>query len=138
MMNKRGYIKTLEAVISIVGILLFTFGVTPREIPNPNEAPFVVETALKYVTSTISSDENLRQEILNGGGDASVKDLLDKNVPVGYTSEYKICLETTCLAETPPPDVSVYSDDVILAGADAGGATKAYIIRIWMWQSVPA
>lgn len=138
MMNKRGYIKTLEAVISIVGILVFTFGVTPREIPNPNEVPFVVDTALKYVTSAISSDDTIRQQVLNGVGDASLKGMLDNNVPVGYTYEYKICTETTCLAENPPPNVSVYSDDVILAGVDVGSIAKAYIIRIWMWQPAPA
>ncbi len=139
-MNKRGYIKTLEAVISIVGILIFTFGITPRELSNPNEVPFVVENALKYVTSTTSSDEAIRQQVLNGdpAGNESIMALIVANVPSGYAYEVQVCSETTCLAQTPPPNVSVYSDDIIIAGTDGAGVAKAYIIRIWMWQSMPA
>lgn len=140
MMNKRGYIKTLEAVISIVGILIFTFGMTPRELSNPNEVPFVVENALKYVMSTISSEESIRQQVFNGdpAGNESIFSLIVANVPPGYAYEVQVCSETTCLAQTPPPNVSVYSDDIIIAGTDASGDAQVYIIRVWMWQAAQA
>lgn len=138
MMNRRGYIKTLEAVISIVGILFFTLSVTPRELPNPNEVPFMVGNALSYVTATLESDEAIRSQVLNSMGNESINALISNNVPSGYSYEFQVCKDTTCLAQTPPPDVSVYSEDIIIAGTDASGDPQVYIIRVWMWQAAQA
>ncbi|RME55002.1 hypothetical protein D6777_02000 [Candidatus Woesearchaeota archaeon] len=147
MVNKKGYIKTLEAVISIVGILLFTIGVTPREIPNPNEIPFVVQNAQDYIIEQLQL-EPYRQKVLDmnfdAGGEVVVDDkfldandtitnLVQNNLPPSYSYEFKICSTTTCLAKNPPIGVSVYSDDVMLAGLNSAGEPKVRIVRVWFW-----
>ncbi|MEA3378192.1 MAG: hypothetical protein U9Q69_00990 [Nanoarchaeota archaeon] len=137
MMNKRGYLKTLEAVISIVAILLFTFGVTPSEMHNPHETPFTVENSFDYITETLENDDTYRDKILNSDNDFqaandSITNLVINNLPPGYGYEFKICDETTCLAENPPLDASVYSDDVIIAGTPEI-EPEIKIVRIWFW-----
>lgn len=144
-MNKKGYIKTLEAVIAIVAILVFTFGVTPRETPNPNQVPFVVKNAEDFITSTLANNDNMRQFVLNADPDEkdslgflnanlSIDMLVINNLPTGYSYEFKICKETTCLAENPPLEASVYSDDVIIAGVDEDDKAKVRIVRFWFWS----
>jgi hypothetical protein len=147
MVNKKGYIKTLEAVISIVGILLFTIGVTPREIPNPNQVPFVVQNAQDFIIEQLQLDP-YRQIILNVDFDVdgniiyngdftkandTISGLVINNLPPSYSYEFKICSTTTCLAQNPPLGVSVYSDDVMLAGLNAEGEPKVRIVRVWFW-----
>ena len=147
MVNKKGYVKTLEAVIAIVGILIFTFGVMPREIPNPNQVPFIVENAQDYIIETLQ-DSPYREFIINiteSGGDLdktsytfisandSITNLIRSNLPPTYNYEFKICLTTTCLAGNPPLGVSVYGDDVMVAGINSDSESKARIVRVWFW-----
>jgi len=147
MVNKKGYVKTLEAVIAIVGILIFTFSVMPREIPNPNQVPFIVENSQDYIIETLQ-DSPYREFILNiteAGGKLDMSDnsfiaandtitnLIQSNLPLTYNYEFKICLTTTCLAETPPLGVSVYGDDVMIAGLNYDDESKARIVRVWFW-----
>ena len=64
-MVKQGYIRTLEAVIAIVIILLFIFTITPKNITNPSDIPVQVKTAQTYILQSIAEDgSGLRGAVL--------------------------------------------------------------------------
>src|SRR3989339_1783288 len=65
MVNKKGYIRTIEAVIAIIVLLFATYAMTPRQISNPRATPYVVESAQEYAIDMIENDLTLRNTIIN-------------------------------------------------------------------------
>ena len=156
-MVKQGYIRTLEAVIAIVIILLFIFTITPKNITNPSEIPVQVKTAQTYILQSIAEDgSGLRDEILaanipdspddsgyaeNPGyincDDAQVPAIQERvsdNIPPGFDHSCAVCLTTNCVFTPAGVTTSVYVDDIMIAPPDT--ITPPKIVRIWMWQIV--
>lgn len=138
MYGKKGYIRTVEAVVAIVIILMFIFAVTPRYIPETRKVPIIVETAQEHIRVELMTNEELRNEIItSGNGQVTNLDILiESTLPTqvfGYT--YEICASTTCIStELTNIQTSVYTTDVFLVIDN--GDVKPLVVRIWIWQKI--
>lgn len=130
---KKGYIKTIEAVIAIVLILMVVYFVIPRNVKIIEKVPSNVKSSQEFIINEISSNKALRNciiEDVNCENNESLISLVEENVPIGYNYTFKICDSTNCLTST-PMDKSVYMDDVFIASTLE--EQKPKIFRIWMW-----
>lgn len=64
MVNKKAYIRTLEAIIAIVLLLFATYALTPKQISNPKETPYTIKSAQDYVTTQVTNNNTLRGKIV--------------------------------------------------------------------------
>lgn len=140
-MVKQGYIRTLEAVIAIVIILLFIFTITPTNITNPSDIPVQVKTAQTYILQSVADDVTLRNEALDvevdgacSGVAPSIANFVTANLPPGFDYSCAVCLTTNCVFTPAGITTSVYVDDIMIAPPDTETSPK--IVRIWMWQIV--
>jgi hypothetical protein len=62
-MNKKGFVKILEAVIAIIIIFIFIFTILPRE-SKVEKIPENVRLFQERILSEIESNESLRQDVL--------------------------------------------------------------------------
>jgi len=138
MVGKKGYIRTLEAVIAIVIILLFIFTVTPERVINPKKAPPQIESAQNYIFQKIENNPGLRAMVIGSSGDGECKDvapeindLVFDNLPPGFDFVCAICSTTSCVFTPEGITTSVYMDDIMITPYDVHGSPK--IIRVWFW-----
>ena len=156
-MNKKGFIRTIEAVIAIVillGLVLFIFGDKPKEI---KKIPEVIEDAQNYIISEFLynsefkkcfTDLIINDADTNGKCDiklssiatlsgkncrTAVMDFLDKAVPPGYSYECEICKTTrSCSTITFPKEKSVYPKSAFFY-TKVNNKEEARILRIYMF-----
>lgn len=143
MINKRGYIKTLEAVIAIVIILIFTFAVTPK--PEPSYAlPSSVENAQAYILEEIERDDAVRDAIMAGNPTDTadpmyglIVAIVAANMPTGFAYTVGVCEESACSfsinPEGIPIDRSIYTAEAMIA-TDGETIGTPRVARIWMWR----
>lgn len=138
-MVKKGYIRTLEAVIAIVIILLFIFTVTPSRTINPSAIPPQVESSQRYILQEVANNQVLRDEALNVANDGTcssvapnIDALAAENVPPGFAYSCAICSTTSCVFTPEGITTSVYVDDRMVTPANVASGPK--IVRIWLWQ----
>ncbi len=140
-MDKKGYIRTLEAVIAIVIILLFIFAVTPERTVNPKTVPPQVDSAQRYILKEVQDNQELRDEALSVGSDGScgsdigvapkIDELVSSNLPPGFAYACAICLTTSCVFTPEGVTTSIYMDDVMITPNNINDGPK--IVRIWFW-----
>jgi len=138
--NKQGYIKTLEAVIAIVIILIFTFAVTPKPTPS-YQLPSSVENAQNYILEEIAGDDDVRAAVMEFDPESSeeayglINDIVATNLPTGYAYTIGICIESACSsnATSIAEDRSVYTAEAMI-GSYGVVDTAPRIVRIWMWR----
>lgn len=95
MVNKKGFIRTLEAVIAIVIILGLIIYLTPSKKLEV-EVPSNIREAKEFILKEILINEELRDNVENINGNCKVGELkvfLDEHVPVGYDYSCEICIE---------------------------------------------
>lgn len=145
-MDKKGYIRTLEAVIAIVTILTFTYSVMPKAEADTGKTPYLVKSAQDYITSEIAENSNYRGLITGYslstdvviGNQApnlpQIDDLIKKHTPPGYNYTALLCKQTGCLTDV--PSKNVYVTDIMITGAPTPGIdNEPRIVRIWMWAA---
>ncbi|MBS3171116.1 hypothetical protein J4449_00740 [Candidatus Woesearchaeota archaeon] len=148
--NKKGFIRTIEAVIAIVillGLVLTIFGDKPQEI---KKRPEVVESSLNYITNEILYNKEFRNCFLsasvgnNGGlcssklsgtcwGDPTkIKEFINLATPPGYENHCEVCKTTrSCSKVIAPEDKSVYPKSVFLY---LSKEDEARIVRIYLFE----
>lgn len=99
MVNNKGFIRTLEAVIAIVIILGLIIYLAPEkklEVSIPSN----VKEAREYIFNEVLINESLRSYFKDYNGNCKsqlkLKEFLDRNVPAGYEYECEICETTGC------------------------------------------
>ena len=136
MVNNKGYLRTLEALISVIALLALLLFIIPREVPE-KETPDIIKSSHNYFLNTVVYSEKHRNCILNaplaidkcnrikceycGQISSSIEcdDLIDNLL---YTANAP-GLETKCIiCETNPLDRSC-----LLPGADTLPETDIYV-----------
>ncbi len=143
MVNKKGYIKTLEAVIAIIIIIMVGYILIPRPTEPTPEVPPVVKGVQKVIAQSIQFNEQIRNNLtaqtLPKTGlpydllKKDVNDTIAKNSPLGYDYACAICSNPgTCLADYLPLEKSIYMIDVLIASGEKQQNPR--IVRIWFWK----
>ncbi|MFH0752739.1 MAG: hypothetical protein V1914_04050 [archaeon] len=145
MVNKKGYIRTLEAVIAIVLLLFATYALTPKPLLDPRETPYVIESAQEYIATKVTEDNTIRQNIINYGetpesinlANETLTAVVQNRLPAGYDFSLAICDNPSCIT-LPELQTSVYMSDVIVAGQtslpEVDTRTVIRLVRVWFWR----
>lgn len=141
MVNKKGYIKTLEAVIAIIIIVIISYTLIAQPTETPPDVPSIVKGAQNVIDQTIQFNETIRTYLTTKELDDEekrllqehIKSIIDKQVPPGYDYTCLTCSKPgECLAEYTPLDKSVYMTDVLIASSEEQQNVR--IVRIWFWR----
>ena len=152
-MNKKGFIRTVEAVIAIVillGLVLTIFGDKKEEV---KKTPEVVEDALNYITSELLYNKVFRDCFTkvrlpdnNKGGKCSdmlasvatcsqtINAFLSSSVPPGYSSHCEVCKTTRSCSTLPnlAEDKSVYPKSIFMY-TKIDDKEEARVVRIYIF-----
>ena len=146
MVNKRGFIKTLEAMIAIIlllGLIFYLISNQPREIITK---PQSIVAAEEFIHTEVLEKKEIRecmiqttengkcQRVLSATCKEKLLDTIFESAkPFGYSFECEICTEqTSCLSqedqEVIPDDRSVYINTIFVSG------TPNKILRSYFWE----
>ncbi len=133
MVNKKAYLKTLEAVMAIVIFLIFIVAALVfNQAPEDTSVPMDVKAIQESILSKIETEQNLRQCVIT-------EDLLClENEMISLipsrTMEYafEVCVSepSNCLI-TLPEETTVYADSMIIQ--EEG---QSAIFRLFMWKKI--
>lgn len=145
MVNKKGYIKTLEAVIAIIIIIMVGYILIAQPAEPAPDVPSVVKGVQKIITQSIQFNEQIRNNLTAPALPSpqaglpydllkkDVNDTIAKNSPLGYDYACAICSNPgTCIANYLPLEKSIYMIDVLIASGDKQQNPR--IVRVWFWK----
>ena len=145
MVNRKGFIRTIEAVIAILLILGFVLIMKPNLSNNQdNSIPSEVEETEKFIFSEITYNKDFRDCITNEnpsnpetGTCKEVCNILDEFVsshkPFGYGYECEICESSvSCMSNELPIDRNIYANSIFLA------AKNSKIVRVYYFPENPS
>lgn len=142
MVNRKGYLRTLEALISVIALLALLLFIIPKEVPE-KETPDVIKSSHNYFLNTIIYSEKHRDCILGAGlnencntipckdcGQISqsvdcsnlIDALLESSNAPGFETKCLICqttpLDRSCLLPSELPETDIYVDSALLNKGD--------------------
>lgn len=132
-MNKKAYMRTVEAVIAIIILIIFIFTVIQRPPKSEHKIPLNVQEAQNAIIKEATLNNSIRNCIITNPlchNSIIMQNLFQENIPVIYNYTFKICEETTCLANT--PFKTVYVADVFISSTYEDKKPK--ILRFWIWE----
>ncbi len=149
MKSKKGFIRTLEAVIAIIILLSFIYVITPK-IRLDNEKPNIIEQAHVAIFSEVLFNNEFRDCITNkittegalnnAEGTylgttvttqcaSDINSFIEIHRPNGYVYLAEVCNKAeSCLDEDLPVDKSVYVESVMLA------SSNSKLFRVYFWE----
>jgi len=130
-MNKKGWMKVLEAVIAItliIGVLVYIMATTITE----KDMSGVVGEKERYILDAISKDDSLRNDIVSEKYDnvnLTIKGMISTN----WEFDTKICeLDNICSSINTPVDKDVYVSEVVVVSNKTSYIPKKLRLFIWM------
>ncbi|MEK6839603.1 MAG: hypothetical protein AABX72_01565 [Nanoarchaeota archaeon] len=135
-METKGFIRTLEAVIAVMIVLMLLFFILPEEETPTGEVPAPVQNAQRFVLDEIALTKSHRQCVISanqgicGSECPQINNLIQQNVPFGYTSACEICNSAlSCATLNLPTEKSVYTDSIFISKKPV---TK--IVRVYYYE----
>jgi len=148
MVNKKGYLMTVEAIIALVIILSIAYIAIPKEAADEQTTPSIVESSQQAIVKEIAFNNELKSLVIDDqeGAEAlpAIGQIIEDNMPRGFKHAFKICSNPgLCLcgqndadcqkpAGDIPADVNVYMSDVFISSTLPGTQNK--LVRFWMWR----
>jgi hypothetical protein len=150
-MDNKGFIKTLEAVISIVlllGFILFMLSMTKQN--EVSAKPFVVQNSQTYILDQVLYNANLRDCVSKAGSGGTCANILSipdpncaelftgtngiitKNTPPGYETECEICPNAASCIQAGGILKDLYTDARFIGKS---GSDDLKVIRIYMYET---
>ncbi len=139
-MTKKGYIRTLEAVVAILIIFLFIYTILPRqqqqEIVQPDEIRLLQQAVLRE----IESNATFRQYVLsNADGNDDRLDSYAENVLVlvgkyGHNISIQDADNSIVQPASLPSDRNIYADSLVI-----GSNLNSYnpkIVTFYVWENL--
>ncbi len=138
MRNKRGLIKTLEAILAVV-ILLGAVLVFVKEDPKEELTVESVKQAQKFILREISLNETFRSCITGnpayagactGGCRDDIAMFVSQSTPAGFVSECEICDKAiSCVSLNLPVDRSIFADSVLVSDHPVSKVVRVYFFE---------
>lgn len=147
MVDKKGFIRTLEAVIAIILILGFIFWITPKVVEFEEKVPENVANAKDFILNQILSEKEYSQCVLEADlgesygkicEEALTCDYEDKildlfeNIPYGYSYHCEICSKSASCTKLPSEaeDKSIYTGSIFVYKS----SSEYRVFRIYIWE----
>ena len=132
-MNKKAYIKTLEAVAAILIIYIFTTSILARNIVKEASVPKDIELTQESVLNEIQSSDYYRNCALSNNKNC-INSLLQssiKNNSYGYN--FSICTVSICIVPS-TPEKDVYANSLIVTANLTDYNTTS--INLYIWRNI--
>lgn len=144
MVNKRGWLRILEATIAILLISTVLVTVYSRQISKPDTSEYIYNLQMQ-VLKEISLRSDLRFAALNGSAEALVflNEFVTQKVPTSYNFTLLVCdLGTVCeldegvLISTLRDSIDVYAEEKIISAvvSTAGQTYSPKVVKIFIWE----
>jgi hypothetical protein len=135
MVNKKAYLKTLEALIAIAIFLIFLTTALIMNQPEKNEpsTPQDIKLIQDTIFNKIQTEQYLRVCLIDSDN-SCLETEISKVILDSLDYEIQICTPTTsCLVSdlTLPEDKTIYADSIIIKEQD----TTA-ILRLYLWRKL--
>jgi hypothetical protein len=145
-MNKRGFIKTLEAVLAIMVVFIFIFSVSQKSDKKDSNAE-AMRNIQEGILNGISQNDIFRNCIINTpDGELNlipmskcgdIKTYIEGTIPPRFGDRYfvQVCGEVDCQWNSPDENY-LYTSAVIISSELENPTPSSYnprIFRIWMW-----
>ncbi|HLD15317.1 MAG TPA: hypothetical protein VJB94_01935 [Candidatus Nanoarchaeia archaeon] len=149
MVNKKGFIRTLEAVVAIILIFSFIFFILPKRAEVENRIPENVQSSQQFILNEILYNSTFRDCIFNynlqdqaGTNCQAISEtnpscdinlFIRKELPFNYDFACEVCNQVaTCIGEDVPFDKSVYANSIFLVKDPLANSPK--VLRVYVWQ----
>lgn len=126
-MVKKGYLRTLEAVIAIVIVLIFIFSFGVSNIGVGDVTPKIVKNSQKFIFKTVLNNETLRQAVLDENR-VLLDPLIAGELPKGYSYKIQFCKSANCPVPA-LPSKTIYIDSLYVGEVD-----QFRIIKLFVWE----
>ena len=156
-MVKRGYIRTIEAIIAILilfGFIIFVIQKSPEVL---TKVPESVSNAQRSILDQIANDEALRNCVLsydlegnkhctdfnyfpqgpdcrynnNGYDNTTIEVLIENTLPSNYGYACEICPQTLSCAQDLgiPIEEDIFTDTTLITNG-----VKTRLVRLYIWE----
>ena len=133
MVNKKGFVKLLEAVIAIILIFIFITLIIPRKAQEQTTIPREITATQDIIIEGIQSDEILRQKILDNN-DNTLQDFINSKIPENIGVYFIICqINSPCIPASNilPTREAVYTKSLVISDNYAGNPPKLFKLYLW-------
>lgn len=146
MVNKKGYIRTLEAVIAIILILIFVFSVAPKRQISEPKTPREIQLISERILNEVGSNKDFRQCIIEGtyqgqskDGEDCINDFINENNLINkQIMDYRILVcDPGTICQEPlglPTTTSVYTKSIVISSTLTKFNLK--IVKLYIWRKV--
>lgn len=126
-MVKQGYVKTLEAVVAIVVVLLFIFSFGLSNIGIGDTTPKTVKNSQEFIFKTILNNDTLRHGVLSEDGDI-IGNVVVNNIPYGYNYQIQFCKSADCSVPS-LPSKTIYIDTLYVSEEN-----NFRVLKLFVWE----
>ena len=131
MKNKRGYMKTLEAVFSVILMLIVVLTIISFNRASSDEVPNEIQNLQKIILNEIQSDESLRELVFANGEEALETHFLEDIDSNRLNYDIQICENTSDCGSRYKDDTDVYVSSIIIHDP---GSTN-FLVRLYLWYN---
>ena len=152
-MNKKGFIRTLEAVIAILIVFVFIYVLMQGSLTSKSKTSDSIKSMEEEILRGISETESLRSEVVSldsnklgvnlagsSGIDYGFVEYVESNLPErfkkdGIKNYALVVCETSCGIPPTLPDKEVYTTAIVITSSLEGNCAdcKPKIVRLWVW-----
>lgn len=150
MVNNKGVIKTLEAVIAILLIFGFLYALLSQHQHLTGEIPLDISTTRSFLFDHLTFDNSYRTCLTNPALIPTaptptscsalavvhpcmqqVMQFIQSTLPPGYAFSCELCkTSASCSTQNIPLESSVYTDSVFISGKESR------VFRIYVWPTI--
>jgi len=131
--GKKGYMKTLEAVIAVIVVLMVVVISLSFKTSEVDEVPSEIEALQDSIFSSLQNEN--RSLLFSHQGDIPI--FLEEEIDgLRFEYEYLVCDDSNCADEVEPalPQENVYVDSFIVQGYDSANNQFDFkLFRLYIW-----
>jgi len=138
-MNKKGFVRTLEAVIAVIIVFTIIVMLAPEKNRPEKETPEIIKQTLAFLLEQITSNEAYKACVKKSAAapgeckavcppPADIDSFVKNNIPARYDYRCEICLSASTCSGPLPLGKSLYTDSKLIA------ADPPRVIRLIFWE----
>ena len=135
-MNKKGFIRVLEAVFAIMLIMGAVLIIVSNNLQTSDISEEVYEKQ-RYILDIISNNETMRNEIIKEGDLGKTDEFIKKTMPSSW--KYSVCVTSVDKICSPgvgkvPDDKELYVSETIISSSLEIDYTASKKLRLFVWR----
>mgnify|MGYP001559941623 CR=1 FL=1 len=147
-MDNKGFIRTLEAVVSIILIFSFIFFILPKQIEIETQIPENVQLSQAFILNEILYNSTFRDcifgynlnnlegvncKLISSNPSCDINKFIGDEIPPSYEFACEVCNQVaTCIGEDVPFDKNVYANSIFLVKDPLVNSPK--VLRVYVWE----